>query len=292
MYMASGVKSPNGLPMPSVQCGDWSICNATPAFLMITVTIVGVGTTLIKEMLALAPTIVMKIPNLFSGVEEVQMINERRDVNQPSAKLKPDIKEEIQTIIRDVRPQLLELLGALEAAAEQFAASITDTISEYEEENAKREKEDFPKLEKELADLKSSELRKRAIQSGVATDLAKQLSNATTGAGKEALQSLIMQKQAKLRKFPRERAYKRGIISMEPTVRTIAEQVDPELGKDHLAVIKKTPTLDMTMELVNVQRSVELMCEEAVVGQAKAKVWPDIEDKIALVPVCPAPVLS
>eukprot|EP01043_Picozoa_sp_COSAG02_P036361 COSAG02_NODE_2658_length_8313_cov_3.830411_4_plen_328_part_00 len=288
MNLASGVKLPNGQPMPSVQCGDWTVCNATPAVLMITVTIVGVGTTLLKEMLALGPSFLMTIPNLFKGMEESQMISERRDINQPSAKLKPEIKEEIQSILRDVRPQLLELLGPLVPAGEQFAAGLTQTIAEFEEENIKRETEDFPKLMKEIASLNPSALQKRAVRNGVAKEDAKQWADAASTGGQDLLQSLIMQKEAKLRNFPRQRAYKTGLVAMEPLVRALSDEVDPELGGQHLKVIKKTPTPDKSMELLDVQRGVELMAEEAVLGQAKAKVWPDVENKIALVPVCQA----
>eukprot|EP01043_Picozoa_sp_COSAG02_P050025 COSAG02_NODE_5091_length_4641_cov_3.796565_2_plen_312_part_00 len=286
MNLASGVTLPNGQPMPSVQCGDWSVCNATPAVLMITVTIVGVGTTLLKEMLALGPSFLMTIPNLFKRQEASAAINERRDVNTPTAKLKPVMKEEVQSILRDVRVQLLELLETLKPAGEQFAAGVTATITEFEAENVRRETEDFPKLMKEVAGLKPSTLQKRAIQSGVAREEAKQWAGAT--GGQELLQSLIMLKEAKLKNFPRQRAYKMGLITMEPLVRDISNEVDPELGAQHLKAIKKTPTPDKSMELLDIQRGVELMAEEAMLGQAKAKVWSDIEDKIALVPVCRA----
>jgi hypothetical protein len=49
MNLTNNVILPNGQQMPSVSCGDWSVCNAAPAFMMITVTIVGVATTLFKE---------------------------------------------------------------------------------------------------------------------------------------------------------------------------------------------------------------------------------------------------
>ena len=53
MNLTNEVNLPNGHKMPSVSCGDWSVCNAAPAFMMITVTIIGVATTLFKEALAL-----------------------------------------------------------------------------------------------------------------------------------------------------------------------------------------------------------------------------------------------
>ena len=196
MNLVSDVTLPSGEKMPIVQCGDWSVCNATPAFMMITVTIVGVGTTLVKEMLALAPSFLMTIPNLFSGTEESQKISDRRDVNKLLEKLKPNVKDEIQSIVRDVRPKLLELLGPLGPAGEQFAAGITETISEFEEENIRRETErDFPKLMKELAGLKPSALQKRAVQNGVAKEDAKQWVDSATTGGQDLLQSLIMQKR-------------------------------------------------------------------------------------------------
>ena len=286
MNLASGVTLPNGQPMPSVQCGDWTVCNATPAVLMITVTIVGVGTTLIKEMLALGPSFLMTIPNLFKGKEASAVISERRDVNKPIAKLKPEIKDEVQSILRDVRAQLLQLLEPLGPAEEQFAAGLTDTITEFEAENVRRETEDFPKLMKEVADLKPSALQKRAIQNGVAKEEAKHWADAGTTGGQDLLQSLIMLKEAKLKKFQRQRFYKMGLIAVEPLVRNLSDELDPELGAQHLKVIKKTATPDKSMELLDVQRGIELMAEEAVLGQAKAKVWLDIQDKITLVSVC------
>ena len=43
------------------------------------------------------------------------------------------------------------------------------------------------------------------------------------------------------------------------------------------------------MELVDMQRSIELMAEEAILGQAKAQVWPDVEGKLALIPITKIP---
>ena len=45
----------------------------------------------------------------------------------------------------------------------------------------------------------------------------------------------------------------------------------------------------MDMDLIDVQRTIELMAEEAVLGQATATVWPDIEEKIELIPVSKIP---
>ena len=45
----------------------------------------------------------------------------------------------------------------------------------------------------------------------------------------------------------------------------------------------------MEMDLIDVQRTIELMAEEAVLGQAKTTVWPDIEEKIELIPVTKIP---
>lgn len=43
------------------------------------------------------------------------------------------------------------------------------------------------------------------------------------------------------------------------------------------------------MDLIDMQRTIELMVEEAFLGQAKATVWPDIEEKIGLIPVTKIP---
>ena len=72
MNLTNDVTLPNGQQMPSVSCGDWSVCNAAPAFMMITVTVIGVLTTLCKEALALGPSVLMTIPNMFSGMEEME----------------------------------------------------------------------------------------------------------------------------------------------------------------------------------------------------------------------------
>jgi hypothetical protein len=45
----------------------------------------------------------------------------------------------------------------------------------------------------------------------------------------------------------------------------------------------------MDHELIDIQRSIELIAEESILGQAKATVWPDIEEKIALIPVTKIP---
>lgn len=56
MNLNTNVVLPDGTRMPSVSCGDWSVCNAAPAFMMIAVTIIGVATTLFKEAMSLGKT--------------------------------------------------------------------------------------------------------------------------------------------------------------------------------------------------------------------------------------------
>ena len=252
--------------------------------MMISVTIVGVATTLIKEMLALGPSFLMTIPNLFKGLEEHEKIANRRDVNKPTKALNPDIKEEVHKILADVRPKLLELLGPLEPANEEFNTGLSAAIKEWSKENKRIEAEDFPALEQELSQLKPNKLMKRAVDSGVVDKkAAAQLTS--TEEGERALQSLVLQQEFRIKRFPRQRVFKRGFIAMEPTVRALAEDVDTELGKQHLKIIGKIPTPEKSMDVADVQRDLELLAEEAVLGQAKSKVWPDIEEKISQIPV-------
>ena len=263
---------------------DFSLCNAGPAVLMILVTLVGVGTTLGKEMLGLAPSFLQTIPNLFKSMEQSQIIAIRRDLNMPSSRLAPDIKEEVDKIIAEVRPQLLELLEPLTDAADEFADGLRRAIKEWVAENAKIEAKDFPQLEKQVEKLGTSALVKRAMAAGTLDKMEiVQLGESTIG--ESVLRKIILMEEAQLKNFPRQRVYKRGFIAMEPELRHLAELVDEELGQQHIKQIKKIPTPDASMELLEVQLAVELIAEEAVLGQAKATVWPVMEEKIAAIPV-------
>jgi hypothetical protein len=96
MNLKTTITLPNGENQLAVSCGDWSVCNAAPAFMMITVTIIGVATTLIKELLALGPTILTTIPNLCSGMDEVRRTRRCLSVfttalSVPSALHNPDL---------------------------------------------------------------------------------------------------------------------------------------------------------------------------------------------------------
>jgi hypothetical protein len=85
------------------------------------------------------------------------------------------------------------------------------------------------------------------------------------------------------------RVYKRGLIAMEPSVSELRSHIDKELGAEHIKAIKKAPKIEPEMELVDMQRSIELMAEEAILGKAKAEVWPDIEEKLAQIPITRIP---
>ena len=252
--------------------------------MMISVTIVGVATTLAKELLALGPSFLMTIPNLFKGMEEAERIANRRDVNKSLKTLKPELKEEVHKILADVRPKLLELLEPLESANEEFKVGLGAAVKEWSKENKRIEAEDFPALEMELSQLKPSKLMKRAVDSGV-VDKKEAVRLTSTEEGERALQSLIQQQEFRIKRFPRQRVFKRAFIAMEPTVRALAADVDTELGKQHLKLIDKIPTPEKSMDVTDVQRDVELLAEEAVLGQAKSKVWPEIEEKLSQIPV-------
>jgi len=214
MNLQSGVTLPNGQSMPMVSCSDMNLCNATPAVMMITVTIVGVATTLGKEILALGPSILMTIPNMFKGMEQTAMISERRDINGPSDKLPEAGKDEMHKIIVAIRPQMLEILETLKPAGEDFAAGLIEAIAEWTEKNDELVA-NLPDLEAEVGKLKPNALQKRALESGIDKNEVKEMvANGT----EDMLPSLIMQKEGMTRGFPRQRVYKRGFMAMEPTV--------------------------------------------------------------------------
>ena len=251
---------------------------------MITVTITGVATTLGKEMLALAPSLLQTIPNLFKRVEQSQLVERRRDINKPSSRLAPDIKEEVDKIIAEVRPQLLALLEPLTEATDEFADGLRRAIKEWMADNAKIEAKDFPKLEKQVEKLGRSALVKRAAAAGT-LDKMEIAQLGESSSGESVLRNMILQQEAQLKNFPRQRVYKRGFIAMEPELRSLAELVDEELGRQHIKQIKQVPTPDTGMDLLDIQLAIELIAEEAVLGQAKANVWPAMEEKIAAIPV-------
>jgi hypothetical protein len=95
----------------------------------------------------------------------MEMISTRRDVNAPTKKLGPDLKEEVQNVIMQVRPKMLELLEPLLPMAEEFAGGLAEGIQEWIEENAQMEEEAFPALRKEIFQLSGDPkaLKKRAL---------------------------------------------------------------------------------------------------------------------------------
>ena len=133
------------------------------------------------------------------------MISTRRDVNAPTKKLGPDLKEEVQNVIMQVRPKMLELLEPLAPMAEKFAAGLGEGIAEWVEENVKMEMEVFPAIRKEIFKLSGNAkaLKKRALDNEVVNK------NEAVGlvdqGGEEVLVSLIQQSEMKLTEFPRQR---------------------------------------------------------------------------------------